>query len=56
MSHFGLMLLYGLILSLFFGTLLRQERKEILLFTAKMFHILSGASLAAAWLMFPFPL
>ncbi len=55
MSHFGLMLLYSGMASLFFGTLLRNNRRSILKFAAAMFVILTVSSLAVAWLMVPFP-
>lgn len=55
MSHIGLMVLYTSIISLFFGTLLRNDRRAISAFAVKMFLILLAASLAVAWLMLPFP-
>ncbi len=55
MSHVGLMALYMGIISLFFGTLLRNDRRAVIAFAVKMFLILLVASLAAAWLMAPFP-
>ena len=55
MNHFLLMLVYALMISVFFGALLREEAKECVRFSVKMFLILSVASLAAAWLLFPFP-
>jgi hypothetical protein len=55
MSHVGLMVLYTGMISLFFGTLLRNDRRAIAAFTVKMFLILLVASLAVAWLMLLFP-
>ena len=55
MNHFLLMLLFAAMISVFFGTLLRDETKESVRFALKMFLILSVASLAVAWLLFPFP-
>jgi hypothetical protein len=55
-SHFALMALYAALVSAFFGTLLRHERRAIVRFAAKMFFIVMAASLAAAWLMYPLPL
>ena len=54
-GHFTLMVLFALMISLFFGTLLRDTFRGALFFTAKMFVILLLASLAAAWLMYGFP-
>ncbi|UCF80620.1 MAG: hypothetical protein JSV08_08960 [Acidobacteriota bacterium] len=55
MSHVGLMVLYMGMISLFFGTLLRNDRRAIAVFAVKMFLILLVASLAVAWILAPFP-
>lgn len=54
MSHVGLMMLYAAGLSIFFGTLLRHDVRAAARFAAKMFLILTGASLLAAWAMYFF--
>lgn len=55
MSHFLLMLVFALMISVFFGAVLRDSCKETLRFSVKMFFILTAASLALAWILLPFP-
>jgi len=55
MRHLELMLLYALMISVFFASLWREERKEqVKLFCEIFFSLVLGA-LALAWLMYPFP-
>jgi hypothetical protein len=55
LSHFLLMVLYALLVSLFFTLLWRRERKEQVKLFLQLFLGMVGGGLLAAWLMFPFP-
>jgi cytochrome bd-type quinol oxidase subunit 2 len=55
MSHFFLMLLYALIVSLFFTALWRRERREQVKLFLQLFLGMVGGGLLVAWLMYPFP-
>ena len=55
MSHFFLMVVYALIVSLFFMLLWRRERKERIKLFLQLFLGMVGGGLLVAWLMFPFP-
>jgi len=55
MSHFLLMVLYALIVSLFFTLLWRRERKEQVKLFLQIFLGMVGGGLLIAWLMYPFP-
>ena len=55
MSHFLLMVLYALIVSLFFTLLWRRERKEQVRLFFQIFLGMVGGGLLVAWLMYPFP-
>jgi cytochrome bd-type quinol oxidase subunit 2 len=55
LSHFFLMVLYALVVSLFFTLLWRRERKEQLRLFLQLFLGMVGGGLLVAWLMFPFP-
>ena len=54
-SHFFLMTLYALIVSLFFAILWRRDRRDQLRLLVQMFLGLVGGALLLAWLMYPFP-
>lgn len=56
MSHFLLMALYSLIVSLFFATLAQRSsrRARVVLFLQLFFGMVLGG-LLVAWLMYPFP-
>jgi cytochrome bd-type quinol oxidase subunit 2 len=54
-SHFLLMVLYALLVSLFFTTLWRRERKEQVKLFLQIFLGMVGGGLLLAWLMYPFP-
>jgi len=55
MSHFLLMSLYALLVSLFFATLARRRLNEQVKLFLQLFLGLVGGGLLVAWLMFPFP-
>ena len=55
MSHFFLMVVYALIVSLFFVLLWRRERKEQIKLFLQLFLGMVGGGLLVAWLMYPFP-
>lgn len=55
MSHFFLMVLYALIVSLFFALLWRRERKERIKLFLQLFLGMVGGGLLVAYLMYPFP-
>ncbi len=55
LSHFFLMVLYSLVVSLFFTLLWRRERGEQVRLFLQLFLGMVGGGLLAAWLMYPFP-
>jgi cytochrome bd-type quinol oxidase subunit 2 len=55
LSHFLLMVLYALIVSLFFTLLWRRGRKEQIKLFLQIFLGMVGGGLLVAWLMYPFP-
>jgi cytochrome bd-type quinol oxidase subunit 2 len=55
LSHFLLMVLYALIVSLFFTLLWRRDRKERIRLFLQIFLGMVGGGLLVAWLMYPFP-
>ena len=55
MSHFLLMVLYSLIVSLFFTLLWRRGRKERIKLFLQLFVGMVGGGLLVAYLMYPFP-
>jgi hypothetical protein len=54
-SHFFLMVVYALIVSLFFSVLWRRERPDQVRLFLKLFLGMVGGGLVVAWLMYPFP-
>ncbi len=54
-SHFLLMVLYALLVSVFFAALWRRGRREQLKLFLQIFLGMVGGGLLLAWLMFPFP-
>jgi len=54
-SHFLLMVVYALLVSLFFTALWRRERKEQVQLFLQLFLGMVVGGLAVAWLMYPFP-
>ena len=55
LSHFFLMVLYSLVVSLFFTLLWRRERNEQIRLFLQLFLGMVGGGLLVAWLMYPFP-
>ena len=55
MSHFGLMVVYAFLLSVFFTTLWRRHRREQIILVVELFVGMIGGGLLVAWLMYPFP-
>jgi heme A synthase len=55
-SHFLLMVLYALLVSVVFAVLLRDHPREQLKTGAMMFAGFIGVAYVLGWLMFPFPL
>jgi cytochrome bd-type quinol oxidase subunit 2 len=55
LSHFFLMVLYALLVSLFFTALWKRERKEQIRLFLQLFLGMVGGGLLVAWLMYPFP-
>jgi uncharacterized membrane protein YfcA len=55
LSHFLLMVLYALIVSLFFTLLWRRERKDQIRLFLQIFLGMVVGGLLVAWLMYPFP-
>ncbi|MES1242206.1 MAG: hypothetical protein ABUT39_11350 [Acidobacteriota bacterium] len=55
LSHFFLMVLYSLVVSLFFTALWKRERKEQTKLFLQLFLGMVGGGLLVAWLMYPFP-
>ena len=51
MRHFLLALLYSGCLSVFFGTLLRDDPRACLKFGLKLFAIMAGSVYVIGWLM-----
>jgi hypothetical protein len=55
-SHFLLMVLYALFVSVVFAVLLRDQPREQLKTGGMMFGGFVAAAYVLGWLMFPFPL
>jgi cytochrome bd-type quinol oxidase subunit 2 len=55
LSHFLLMVLYALLVSLFFTLLWRRGRREQIKLFLQIFLGMVGGGLLVAWLMYPFP-
>ena len=55
MSHFLLMVVYALLLSVFFSALWRRQRREQVVLFLQLFIGMVGGGLLVAWLMYPFP-
>jgi uncharacterized membrane protein YfcA len=54
-SHFLLMVLYALLVSLFFAVLWRRRRREQVKLFLQFFLGMVGGGLLLAWIMYPFP-
>jgi uncharacterized membrane protein YfcA len=55
LSHFLLMVVYALLVSVFFAVLWRRERREQVKLFLQLFVGMVGGGLLLAWLMYPFP-
>jgi hypothetical protein len=55
-SHFGLMVLFALFVSVVFAALMRDEPREQLAFGVRLFGGFIGAGIIAGWLLYPLPL
>lgn len=55
MSHFLLMIVYALLLSVFFAALWRRNRRDQIVLFVQLFLGMVGGGLLVAWLMLPFP-
>jgi cytochrome bd-type quinol oxidase subunit 2 len=55
LSHFFLMVLFALIVSVFFAFLWRSERRERIKLFLQIFLGMVAGGLLVAWLMYPFP-
>lgn len=55
-SHLGLMLVFSLLVSIVFATLMRDEVREQVGFGLRLFAAFSGAGILAGWLLYPLPL
>ena len=55
LSHFGLTVLYAVLVSAFLSLLWRREGRQQLRLFLRLVVALAGGALLVAWLMFPFP-
>ena len=55
-SHFGLMVIFSLFVSVVFATLMRDQPREQLLFGGRLFAGFIGAGVLIGWLLYPLPL
>ena len=55
-SHFLFMVVYALLVSIVFATLLKDQRREQIRTAAIMTGAFLVAAVVAGWLMYPFPL
>lgn len=55
LSHFLLMVVYALLVSIFFTVLWRRERRAQITLFLQLFLGMVGGGLIVAWLMYPFP-
>ena len=55
-THFGLMVLFALFVSIIFAALMRDEPREQLLLGAKMFAGFVLGGMLVGWLLYPLPL
>ena len=54
-SHFGLMVVFALFVSIVFAALMRDEPREQLLLGARLFAGFVGGGALAGWLLYPLP-
>jgi hypothetical protein len=55
-SHFGLMVIFSLFVSIVFATLMRDEPREQLKFGGRLFAGFIGTGVLIGWLLYPLPL
>ena len=55
-SHFGLMVIFALFVSVVFATLMRDEPRQQLAFGGRLFAGFVGAGVLIGWLLYPLPL
>ncbi len=55
-SHFVLLVLFSLFVSIVFALLVKNEVREQVRFGSLLFAGFLGAAIALGWLMYPFPL
>jgi hypothetical protein len=55
-SHFALLVIFSLFVSVVFAALMRDDLREQLRFAAKLFGGFVGTGVLLGWLLFPFPL
>jgi hypothetical protein len=55
-SHFGLMVIFALLVSVVFATLMRDEPREQVKFAGRLFAGFIGAGVLIGWLLYPLPL
>jgi hypothetical protein len=55
-SHFGLMVVFSLSVSIVFATLMRDTPREQLAFGGRLFAGFVGAGTLIGWLLYPLPL
>ena len=55
-SHFSLMVIFALFVSVVFATLMRDVPREQLAFGGRLFAGFVGAGLVIGWLLYPLPL
>jgi hypothetical protein len=55
-SHLGLLLLFAVLVSVVFATLMRDKPAEQLRFGLRLLAGFVGAAIVLAWLMYPLPL
>jgi hypothetical protein len=55
-SHFGLMVIFALFVSVVFATLMRDEPREQVKFAGRLFAGFIGAGVLIGWVLYPLPL
>ena len=55
-SHFVLLVIFSLCVSIVFAALMREEMREQITLAAKMFAGLVAAAIVIGWMMYPFPI
>jgi hypothetical protein len=54
-THFGVMVVFALFVSIVFATLMRDDPAEQLRLGARLFGGLVGGGVLAGWLLYPLP-